>query len=105
MGRRAILETYLAPAAIGSQGDRRWCSIPQLGGCMPTLQRQSADRHSAQLRLAELERRRTEVQACIDAASLETTTPAQFNLWLAERVLIDRSIGRQIQALVTPERT
>jgi len=44
--------------------------------------------------LLELERRRERVQADIDAAELDTTTPAQLNLWLAERVLIDRAISR-----------
>lgn len=44
--------------------------------------------------LAELERRRERVQANIDAAELDTTTPAELNEWLALRVLIDRSISR-----------
>lgn len=54
--------------------------------------------------LAALERRRAQVQASIDAADIETTTPAQLNEWLATRVLLDRSIGRRTQALMDAER-
>jgi hypothetical protein len=44
--------------------------------------------------LLELERLRARVQSDIDAAELGVTTPAQLNDWLANRVLIDRAIGR-----------
>jgi hypothetical protein len=54
--------------------------------------------------LDELERRRVHIQAHIDAADIETTTPAQLNEWLATRRLLDRLIGRQIQARILPER-
>jgi hypothetical protein len=54
---------------------------------------------------AELERRRVDVQALIDTADIDTTTPAELNEWLATRMLIDRSISRYMQARMGPERT
>ena len=74
--------------------------LPPLASPVP-LSRRRPRRHVDDL--VVLERRRAALQAQIDAAELDETDPQQLNLWLAERMLIDRKIGKLRQSGLSPE--
>lgn len=46
------------------------------------------------IRVVQLEHRRQEIVAQLDAATIDTCTPARFLELLAERTLLDRTLGR-----------